>query len=98
MKRTAIEIQEMKEIRSYLIFIRSIYDTELFKEVLYTFIPTLRSRAMKKAPAKSTKIKKVIKEFKEGELHSGSKTGPVVSNPKQAIATGLSEQRKQKRK
>lgn len=40
------------------------------------------------------KIKKVMDEFKEGELHSGSKKGPVVKNPKQAIAIGLSEARK----
>lgn len=33
-------------------------------------------------------------EMKEGTLHSGSKKGPVVSNPKQAIAIGLSEARK----
>lgn len=35
----------------------------------------------------------VMREFKAGELHSGSKTGPVVKNRKQAIAIGLSEQR-----
>jgi len=40
------------------------------------------------------KIKKVMHEFKEGELHSGSKKGPVVKNPKQAIAIALSESRK----
>ena len=40
------------------------------------------------------KVKKVMHEFKEGELHSGSKKGPVVSNPKQAIAIALSEARK----
>lgn len=40
------------------------------------------------------KVKKVMHEFKEGELHSGSKKGPVVSNPKQAVAIGLSEARK----
>lgn len=40
------------------------------------------------------KVKKVMHEFKEGELHAGSKKGPVVSNPKQAIAIGLSEARK----
>lgn len=39
------------------------------------------------------KIKKVMTEFKEGELHSGSKKGAVVTNPKQAIAIGLSEAR-----
>jgi hypothetical protein len=43
---------------------------------------------------KKTKVKKVMHKFKEGTLHSGSKKGPLVSNPKQAIAIGLSEQRK----
>ncbi|HXN74963.1 MAG TPA: DUF6496 domain-containing protein [Candidatus Acidoferrum sp.] len=33
-------------------------------------------------------------EFKSGKLHSGSKKGPLVQNPKQAIAIGLSEARK----
>lgn len=33
-------------------------------------------------------------KFKEGKLHSGSKKGPVVSNPKQAIAIALSSARK----
>lgn len=33
-------------------------------------------------------------EFREGELHSGSKHGPVVRNRAQAIAIGLSEERK----
>jgi hypothetical protein len=44
------------------------------------------------------KVKKVMHEYKEGELHSGSKHGPKVSNRKQAIAIALSEQRKQKGK
>ena len=40
----------------------------------------------------------IMHEFKEGELHSGSKSGPVVKNRKQAIAIGLSEQRKRGKK
>ena len=40
------------------------------------------------------KVGKVMGEFKAGELHSGSKTGPVVKNPKQAVAIALSEGRK----
>jgi len=36
------------------------------------------------------KVRKVMKEFKEGTLHSGKK-GPVVKNRKQAIAIALSE-------
>lgn len=44
--------------------------------------------ATKKKP--KTKEEKVMKEFKEGTLHSG-KGGPVVTDRKQAIAIALSE-------
>lgn len=44
------------------------------------------------------KVERVMHEFKEHELHSGSKRGPVVRNPKQAIAIALSESRKVKSK
>lgn len=37
------------------------------------------------------KIKKVIKEAEEGKLHSGSKSGPIVKDKKQAIAVAMSE-------
>ncbi len=47
-----------------------------------------------KEQRKDKKIKKVMEEFKEGKLHSGSKSGPEVTNPKQAIAIGYSEARK----
>jgi hypothetical protein len=43
------------------------------------------------------KVKKSMHEFKHGELHSGSKSGPLVKNRKQAIAIGLSEQRKEEK-
>lgn len=39
------------------------------------------------------KMKTVMKEFGKGELHSG-KNGPVVKNPKQAVAIAYSEARK----
>jgi hypothetical protein len=35
-------------------------------------------------------------EFKKGDLHSGSKEGPKVKNPKQAMAIALSEAGKSK--
>ena len=40
-----------------------------------------------------SKIGKVMGEFKEGALRSGSKKGPIVTNPKQAKAIALSEAR-----
>ena len=35
----------------------------------------------------------VLKKFRKGKLHSGSKTGPVVKNLKQAKAIGISQAR-----
>ena len=46
---------------------------------------------MKESPKAKSKVKKVMKEFSKGELHSGSKKGPVVTNPKQGIAIAISE-------
>lgn len=40
---------------------------------------------------KMKKVAKVMREANEGKLHSGSKTGPIVTNPKQKIAIALSE-------
>jgi hypothetical protein len=63
--------------------------------------PKKALRVLKKeisAGKKELKVKKVMREYKKGDLHSGSKKGPVVSNPKQAIAIALSESRKIKNK
>ncbi len=49
---------------------------------------------MKKSLSKGKKkVAKVMREMKAGELHSGSKKGPIVTNPKQGIAIALSEAR-----
>ncbi len=40
------------------------------------------------------KVSKVMREWKAGGLHSGSKKGPKVTSRKQAIAIGLSEARR----
>lgn len=45
----------------------------------------------KETAAQKAKVKKVMKEAKEGKLHSGSKKGPVVKSKKQAVAIAMSE-------
>ncbi len=40
---------------------------------------------------KMAKVGKVMHEYKAGELHSGSKSGPAVTSKKQAIAIAMSE-------
>ena len=47
--------------------------------------------------AKGGKVGKVMHEFGAGELHSGSKKGPKVTSPKQAVAIALSEAGKAKK-
>ena len=51
----------------------------------------------KETSREKSKIEKVMKEGKSGKLHSGSKKGPIVTNPKQMIAIALSESRKRKK-
>jgi len=61
-------------------------------------ITTSPNKKKKQSYAKGDKVSKVMKEFKAGKLHSGSKKGPKVKSPKQAIAIALSEERKRKKK
>lgn len=44
------------------------------------------------------KVRKVMHEYGAGTLHSGSKSGPVVTDRDQAVAIAMSEQRRAKRK
>ena len=46
---------------------------------------------MKKPSMAIKKVGKVMHEYKEGKLHTGSKKGPMVTSRKQAIAIALSE-------
>ena len=52
---------------------------------------------MKKTKA-AKKVNKVMHEFGKGELHSGSKKGPVVKSQRQALAIALSEAKVAKKK
>lgn len=63
------------------------------------FKDSTKTQYEKGGPAKSStkgaaKVAKVMGEFKRGELHSGSKSGPEVTSRKQATAIALSEARK----
>jgi hypothetical protein len=44
----------------------------------------------------SAKIGKVMREFKAGKLHSGSKKGPSVTSKKQALAIAIAESKRGK--
>ncbi len=47
---------------------------------------------MKKALSKGKKkVAKIMGEFKEKQLHSGSKSGPVVKSKPQAVAIAMHE-------
>lgn len=85
-------------------------DIKTFKKEAHEdreLIKSLAHKKKKKDPKKKSKkvvskgkgkFEKVMHEFKLGELHSGSKKGPLVKNPKQAIAIAFSEKRRAKRK
>ncbi len=53
---------------------------------------------MKETATQKNKVKKVLGEFKEGMLHSGSKKGPLVNNPRQATAIAMSEAKIKRKK
>ncbi len=58
-----------------------------------------KAKAIKKSNEKKEgKISKVMHEYKEGDLRSGSKKGPIVKDRKQALAIAISESRRKKKK
>jgi hypothetical protein len=62
-------------------------------------MPRLKRNASKRA--KKARMHHEMGKFKRGNLHSGSKTGPVVTSREQAVAISLNESgqsRKPKRK
>lgn len=52
-----------------------------------------KSSSRKYSPGASKSVEREMKEMKQGKLRSG-RSGKKVTNPKQAIAIGLSEARK----
>ncbi len=68
--------------------------SEAERRMMQDNMPEMKKGGMTKG---QKKVGKVMKEFKAGKLHSGKK-GPVVKNPKQAIAIALSEAGMSKKK
>lgn len=56
------------------------------------------SKSRKQHAKNSKKFDKVMHEYGEGTLHSGSTKGPKVKNQKQALAIAFSESRKARKK
>jgi hypothetical protein len=48
-------------------------------------------------PKGKAKVATVMHEWGKGDLHSGSKRGPVVKNQRQAVAIALNQGRKASR-
>ena len=69
-----------------------------YKNTTKTVYETESSANFAKGGKAMAKVGKVMGEFKAGELHSGSKTGPKVGSRKQAVAIALSEAGASKKK
>jgi hypothetical protein len=53
-------------------------------------------KSKKLTTAQQAKVQKVLHEFKGGNLHTGSKKGPKVTDRRQAIAIALTQARQRK--
>ena len=73
------------------------YVSEAERRMMQDNMPEMKKGGAAKPTKAQKKIGRVMREFKAGKLHSGKK-GPVVKNPKQAIAIALSEAGQSKKK
>ena len=71
------------------------HEAEEDRELIHSLKKQPKAHHSKKqSPKAKSFISKRMHEFKEGHMHSRvKKTGPLVTNPKQAIAISLSEAR-----
>jgi hypothetical protein len=85
-KKAAVKKHEMHESKKH--------DMHEKKKV----VAKKKAAKHKETPREKAKVTKVMREYKNDELHSGSKKGPKVINRKQAIAIALSEAKLSKKK
>ena len=66
------------------------------KEASFGVMDIVKARGKRKIKSKKgrAKVERTMHEWGQGELHSGSKEGPVVESQKQAIAIALNQARK----
>ncbi len=91
MIRTLMDVYYEDEIDEEMIK-ASLKNLDCYRKYLEKIIN--EGNLMNKESKGQRKVHKVMREMKEGKLHSGSKKGPIVKNPKQGIAIALSEARK----
>lgn len=100
MKKKLCKIKVIKHLKGDIKNFKkeSAEDKELINELNKSKKRGIKHKDPKPKSKGKAKIKVVMEEFKEGNLHSGSKQGPLVRNPKQAIAIAISESKRKKRK
>ena len=78
-------------------FRRKMQEEEMMRKMGTRYDEIMPEADFAKGGMAQKKVGKVMKEFKEGTLHSG-KGGKIVKNPKQAVAIAMSEARRAKKK
>ena len=74
------------------------FDAIRFGEMVEAQHQTPGFHMVKKRHPKEEKVAIVMREFQDKKLHSGSKKGKIVKNPRQAVAIALSEAKRMGKK